>query len=62
MCTFKLNSADPANGLKRHYFIPRDWASTEALDQCCMLDDGTLLLPKDGEVAVITSALADPEW
>ena len=45
MCTFKLYSGD-TSGLKRHFFIPRDWASTDALEQCCMLDDGTFLSPK----------------
>ena len=63
MCTFKLGSTDDhANGLKRHYFIPRDWASTECLKYCCMLEDGTFLCPKDGEVAVITSDLGAVGW
>ena len=62
MCTFRLDAVDFADGLKRHFFIPRDWASTEALDQCCILDDGTFLLPKDGEVAIITSGLGAPGW
>ena len=61
MCTFKLYSGDTTT-LKRHFFIPRDWASTDALNQCCILDDGTFLLPKDGEVAVIACGLSDPDW
>ena len=63
MCTFKLGSVDGDNdALKRHYFIPRDWASTECLNQCCMLEDGTFLCPKDGEVGVITSDLGAGGW
>ena len=62
MCTLRLNSTRQLNDLKRHYFIPRDWASTESLEQCCLLQDGTFLCPKDGEVAVITSSLAEVSW
>jgi WD40 repeat protein len=62
MCTIRLEAVDFTEGLKRHFFVPRDWASTEALDQCCILEDGTFLLPKDGEVAIIASALGAPGW
>lgn len=63
MCTFKLGSIDGGiDVLKRHYFIPWDWASTECLNQCCMLEDGTFLCPKDGEVGVITSDLGAGGW
>ena len=62
VCTLRLNSTSQLNDLKRHYFIPRDWASTESLEQCCLLQDGTFLCPKDGEVAVIKSSLAEVSW
>ena len=62
MCTLRMNSKKQLSDLKRHYFMPRDWASTESLDQCCMLQDGTFLFPKDGEVAVITSSLGGTSW
>lgn len=62
VCTVSLGSIDGAQALRRHYFIPRDWASTECLEQCCMLDDGTFLCPKDGEVAVITAGLGVADW
>ena len=58
MCTLGMNFTRQLIDLKRHYFIPRDWASTEGLEQCCMLHDGTFLCPRDGEVAVINSI----EW
>lgn len=62
MCTLRMNSAKQASDLKRHYFMPRDWASSESLEQCCMLHDGTLLFPKDGEVAVITGNVGAASW
>ena len=62
MCTLRMNSSRQLSDVKRHYFIPRDWASTESLEQCCLLQDGTFLCPKDGEVAVITSSLGMASW
>ena len=62
MCTLSMNSTRQLRDVKRHYFIPRDWASTESLEQCCLLQDGTFLCPKDGEVAVITSSLGVASW
>lgn len=62
MCTLRLDSISQLDALKRHYFMPRDWASNESLEQCCMLQDGTFLCPKDGEVAVITSNLGEASW
>lgn len=55
ICTYRLGSVYDDELIKRHHFIPRDWAGTESLEQCCMLEDGTLLFPKDGKVAVIKS-------
>ena len=62
MCTLRMNSTRQLGDLRRHYFVPRDWASTEGLEQCCLLQDGTFLCPKDGEVAVITSSLGLASW
>lgn len=55
-CTFRLNSTlhhDDDEALHRHYFVPRDWTSTESVEQCCMMKDGSLLCPRDDKVAVI---------
>lgn len=60
VCTYRLGSVYTEGGhagLKRHYFIPRDWVSTESLEQCCMMTDGTVLCPRDDRVAVIRSSL-----
>ena len=59
ICTYRLGSSHSEEAVKRHYFIPRDWASTEGLEQCCMMGDGTLLCPKDDRVAVIKHSLED---
>ena len=58
-CTFRLSSSrDQEKDVpQRHYFVPRDWTSTEGVEQCCMMEDGTLLCPKDDKVAVITCNL-----
>lgn len=62
MCTMRLDSLRDADVVKRHYFIPRDWASPEGLEQCCVLPDGTFLMPKDGEVIAISSGIAEELW
>jgi WD40 repeat protein/pimeloyl-ACP methyl ester carboxylesterase len=58
VCTYRLGSSiNVEENLQRHYFIPRDWASSEGLEQCCMMEDGTLLCPREDKVAVIRSNL-----
>jgi WD40 repeat protein len=57
MCTCKLGDLYDDEALQRHYFIPRDWASTDSLEQCCMMTDGAFLCPRDDKVAVIRSTL-----
>ncbi|KAL9038636.1 MAG: hypothetical protein Q9214_005200 [Letrouitia sp. 1 TL-2023] len=53
-CTFKLRSTHNYSEVyQQHYFIPRDWTSTEGLEQCCMMEDGSLLCPRNNEVAII---------
>ena len=41
----------------RHFFLPRDWVNANSLALCTVLDDGTFLCPRKGEVAVIESGL-----
>jgi WD40 repeat protein len=54
MCTYELEAIHDEEALRRHYFIPRDWVSTDNLEQCCMMEDGTFLCPKGDKVAAIT--------
>ncbi|KAF2647470.1 hypothetical protein K491DRAFT_685500 [Lophiostoma macrostomum CBS 122681] len=45
---------------KRHYSLPADWISSENAALCCMMSDGTLLYPRNGEVAVVQSESLRP--
>ena len=62
ICTWKLDSIQDINAIKRHYFIPGDWVSAQYLHQCCILKDGTFLCPKGDEIAAIESTLGASEW
>ena len=44
-------------GVIRHFFLPRDWVNTQSLALCTVLNDGTFLCPRKGEIAVIRSGL-----
>ena len=57
ICTWHLGKGDSANGLARHFFLPRDWIDADVLRLCQVLADGTFLCPRKGEVAVIKSDL-----
>jgi WD40 repeat protein len=53
VCTFNMDFDALNKDLTRHFFIPRDWTTSERLELTCMLADGTFLCPKDTNVAVI---------
>ncbi|KIW37401.1 uncharacterized protein PV06_10444 [Exophiala oligosperma] len=55
LCSMKLSQPLATNAFKRHYFIPRDWTDEGGLQQCCVVKDGTLLCPQDGNVVVVRS-------
>ena len=44
-------------GVNRHFFLPRDWVTASSLALCRILNDGTFLCPRKGEVAMIRSGL-----
>jgi WD40 repeat protein len=50
-CTWDINMSD--NSLKRHFFLPKDWLSPGMLRLCILNKHGTILCPKNGEVAII---------
>ena len=60
--TFKIGSKYGEEAPRRHYFIPRDWVSTEGLELCSMMRDGTLLCPKHDQVALIGNSLNGNEF
>ncbi|MCJ1350834.1 MAG: hypothetical protein MMC33_000815 [Icmadophila ericetorum] len=61
VCSWRLRRPGGQNPITRHFFLPRDWANAESLDLCQVLDDGTFLCPRKGEVAVIKSDLSS-DW
>ena len=42
--------------MRQHYFLPGDWISPDCVALCTMTSDGTVLCPRNGEVAVIKCA------
>lgn len=43
-------------GVERHYFIPEDWVTAGEGGLCSSMPDGTLLCPRNGEVASVQCA------
>ena len=58
LCSWQLGSTDGTSGIERHFFLPRGWLNAECLELCTMVASGDLIVPKDGEIAMITSELA----
>ncbi|MDI1492267.1 MAG: hypothetical protein OHK93_003479 [Ramalina farinacea] len=58
LCSWHLGSTDGTTGIERHFFLPRGWLNAECLELCTMVASGDLIVPKDGEIAMITSDLA----
>ena len=42
--------------IRRHYFLPGDWISPDCVALCAVTTEGTVLCPRNGEVAVIKCA------
>ncbi|KAI8635320.1 hypothetical protein F5Y19DRAFT_7290 [Xylariaceae sp. FL1651] len=53
LCTWEMEAVYSKH--KRHFFLPKDWINTSALKLVTLTAHGTLLCPKNGEVAVIKS-------
>lgn len=47
-------NALPDDNITRHFFLPRDWLSTESTLQLIRFTEkGVLLVPRNGEVAIV---------
>ncbi|KAL9047362.1 MAG: hypothetical protein Q9214_000046, partial [Letrouitia sp. 1 TL-2023] len=57
LCSCRLDSEEGAAGIKRHFFLPRDWLNGECLELCQVTANGALVVPKGGDVAWIQSDL-----
>ena len=64
ICTWSLRFGDGGRhgGVKRHFFIPRDWLSTQNIDLMLHVTSlGSVIYPLRKEVAVIHSTIGS-EW
>ncbi|KAI9774250.1 MAG: hypothetical protein M1839_001752 [Geoglossum umbratile] len=55
LCTWEIGV--DVEGVKRHFFLPKDWLNTEALWVAALGPDGTFLCPKHGRVAVVRNGM-----
>ncbi|KAH0558952.1 hypothetical protein GP486_004423 [Trichoglossum hirsutum] len=65
ICTWRLPSSVPkrlqgergsgsnSGGIEQYYFLPRDWATANEANLCTIMPDGTLLCPRNGDVASV---------
>lgn len=64
VCSCALSQADidnPTFKIRRHYSLPRDWLNTECLRLAIITKEGSLVCPKNGEVAVIRDGLKEEQ-
>jgi WD40 repeat protein len=55
LCTWEIGTA--VGSYKRHLFLPKDWVNSETLSLNVLSDHGTLLCPRNGEVAIIKNGI-----
>ena len=55
LCTWGLEPVYSKH--KRHFFLPKDWLSPTALRLIVLNAQGTLMCPRNGEVAIVQSGL-----
>jgi len=60
MCSYNAMSRSKNEKVVRHFFMPKDWLNMDCLRLCTLLGNGLVMMPKNGEVAVLTSALVIP--
>jgi hypothetical protein len=48
-----MSSNAIADGVTRHYCLPADWLSLDSLKLATLMADGTVLYPRNGEVAAV---------
>ncbi|KAK6451809.1 hypothetical protein FP744_10008060 [Trichoderma asperellum] len=62
ICTWRLPSwtGKPSESsvmaVERYYFLPGDWATSDEARLCTVTPDGTLLCPRNGDIAVVQAA------
>jgi hypothetical protein len=68
ICTWRLPTSLPARpqrvrgseagptDIEQYYFLPGDWVTANEAHLCTIMPDGTLLCPRNGDVATVQSA------
>jgi hypothetical protein len=56
LCSYKLGPSTEKQEIQKYYFLPKDFLNEECLRLCALLANGTLLIPNNGELAVIKCA------
>ncbi|KAI1208242.1 uncharacterized protein F4807DRAFT_432137 [Annulohypoxylon truncatum] len=59
VCTAHIS--DKTDIMTRHFFMPHDWVTDSGLRLCQLLQDGTILCPRNGGVAIIQNNMV-AEW
>lgn len=59
VCSWSLEESDAEAAVKRHFFLPQDWLNADYFRLSAVAEDGTLFIPKNGEVAVIYNGLRE---
>ena len=55
LCTWAMDL--PVSSYTKHFFLPRDWLNVDTLDLTLLNEYGTLLCPRNGEVAIVRSGI-----
>ncbi|MCJ1438602.1 hypothetical protein MMC27_007992 [Xylographa pallens] len=61
VCTWSFSHSGMVSRVRRHFFLPRDWLDMACLELAVIRSDGTLVCPKNGEVALVWNGLKE-EW
>ncbi|PMD60278.1 uncharacterized protein K444DRAFT_722408 [Hyaloscypha bicolor E] len=51
LCTWEIEATYTRH--KKHFFLPKDWISPQSLRQIALHEHGIVLIPKNGEVAIV---------
>lgn len=55
VCSWKIDS--PIDSYKKHFFLPKDWLNVDTVNLSILNPQGTLLCPRNGEVAIVRNGI-----
>lgn len=59
VCSWTMGGSETEATLTRHFFLPQDWLNSDYFRLSAISEDGTLFIPRNGEVAVIYNGLRE---